>query len=211
MKRLNIFAAICGLAIAAPLSGCMGDFLTPREDPTKYYLIKSADNPQVLGGAENVMLNISQVRMPAYMSRQQIVSAKDGSSEIVISDIHRLPEFPVDAFTRTIAANISKMAKSENVYAYPGVAPEPDCIGVRVIIAECIGVVGKDLSFKARWELIKPEGSKIVAQKAKLFVRKIPAQGGYDAYISAMDRGLSELSEDIVKGIVEFKRQNYKN
>lgn len=208
MKKFQLLiATFTSLASLMLLSGCMGDILKPRADPTKYYMLSSANDLPVQDGAKNIMLNLSQVRMPAYMMRQQIVSAKDSSSEIVISDIHRLPEFPVDAFTRVIATNISKIARSENVYAYPAMAPDENCISLRVTIVECMGVIGKTLDFKARWELIKTEGSKVTAQRTKLFIKQLPAGENYDGYISAINKGLGELSEDIVKGIVEFKKE----
>lgn len=207
MKKFNLFAIALASIAQLFLSACVSDFLKPRQDPTKFYILSAQKSPTAVDGIENIMLNISQVRLPAYMMRQQIVSAKPNSSEIVISDIHRLPEFPVDAFTRVIATDISKIAKSENVYAYPGIAPETNAIEIRIIIVECMGVIGEELDFKARWELVKPDGSKIVAQTSKLFIKKFLAPNGYDDYIKAIDKALAGLSEDIVKGIVEFKKQ----
>lgn len=209
MRKIKILTALIGVAAQMLLSGCMGDFLQPKQDPTKYYIISPLNSPKTIAGAKDVMLNVSQVRIPAYMTRQQIVTAKKGSSEIIISDFHRLPEFPVDAFTRVLAANISKIAKSEHVYAYPATAPKPESIGVRVTIFECMGVLDEELSFKARWELVKPEGAKIVAQKTEFFSKKIPAKRGYDGYVSSMGEALGELAADIVEGIVEFKGKNY--
>lgn len=195
-------------AAAAPLflTSCVGDFLQPKEDPTRYYVLSSASAPETVPGAENVMLNISQVRIPAYMSRQQIVSKAAGSPEVMISDFNRWPEYPVDSFTRVIATDISKMVRSQNVYAYPGMAPEKDAITLRVIIVECIGQVGGKLDFKARWELVKPSGAKTEAQTARLFVREIPSGAGYIGYAVAVERALNELSLDIAKGLVEFKK-----
>lgn len=209
MGKIKIVMAIIGIAVQLTLSGCMGSFLQPKQDPTRYYIISPLDSPKPIAGAKDVMLNISQVRIPAYMTRQQIVSAKKGGSEIIISDFHRLPEFPVDAFTRVLAANISKIAKSEHVYAYPATAPKPDCIGVRVTIFECMGVLGEELKFKARWELVKPQGAKIVAQKTEFFSKKFPAKNDYDGYVGAMGEAMGELAADIVEGIVEFKGKNY--
>ena len=196
----------CALSFAALLlSGCVGDILAPREDPTQFYVLKSAEKIDKIDGMKDVPLNISLVRIPSYMTRNQIVTSQNDSSRIEISDINRWPETPIDSFTRVIASNIARIADSDEIYTYPSLALGIGAPELRVHVVDCMGQLGGELYFSARWELLDNADTKNAKRKTDIFETRVPVGNSYDAYVGAIEKALSELSLDIAKGLKEFK------
>lgn len=203
--RAKILTLLSLPLLAFGLSGCVGDILSPREDPTEFYVLNGADSVERVEGLTDVPLNISLVRIPSYMTRNQIVTSRKGSSRIDISDINRWPEVPIDSFTRVVSSNIARITESDEIYTYPSLALGIGAPELRVNVMECMGELGGELYFSARWELLKGEGSKNTKRKTDIFEARIPVGDSYDSYVMAMEKALYELSLDISKSLKEFK------
>ena len=200
----QIFSTAAILIASFFLSGCMmDDILAPREDPTQFYVLKSAAQPEKIDGMKDRALNVSLVRIPSYMTRNQIVTAQDGTSRIEISDIHRWPETPIDSFTRVVASNVARITGSDEIYTYPSLALGIGAPELRVHVIECMGQPGGELHFCARWELLD-NNSKNAKRKTDMFETRIPVGNSYDAYVASIEKALYELSLDISKGLKEF-------
>lgn len=203
--KAKIPAALAALAAAVLTPGCVGDILAPREDPTQFYVINGAKEFERVDGIADIPLNISLVRIPSYMARNQIVTSQKDSARVDISDVDRWPEVPIDSFTRVISSNIARISGSDEIYTYPSLALGIGAAELRVNVMECMGELGGELYFSARWEILKSEGSKVAKRKTDIFEVRIPAGDTYDSYVRAMEKALYELSLDIAKSLKEFK------
>ena len=70
MKHIKI---IIFSALTVALSGCLGSFLEPKEDPTVFYVMRSQQDVEKVEFASPLEINMLNVIVPAYMSRNQIV------------------------------------------------------------------------------------------------------------------------------------------
>lgn len=189
------------------LTSCVGDFLKPPEDPTKFYILRAPLQVERIDGLSNTQLNVAPVRIPEYLMRQQIVTQAHNRSEIHLSDYNRWLEFPSDSFSRIVSVSLSRIMRNENVYLYPFVSTDENAPTLRVMIIDCVGELGGKMYFKARWEIANMNGSKTAGKVNKLFAKAYDCGDSYESYIQTIDLALYELSFDVASGLKNFENQ----
>ncbi len=185
-------------ASAVVLSGCLGSFLEPKADSTVFYVMRSTSDVAVVDISSPREVNMLNVIVPAYMSRNQIVVME--KSTIEISEFNRWAELPTDGIERVLQDNISATSPNLSVYVYPAMSFDKNAVGLRVFISDFIGEFGGDVELKGKWQLLS-EGD--LGQSGGSFDIKVPCGSTYDSYVSAMDKALYELSQQIAKSLAK--------
>ena len=196
MKKFILVVSICASMM---LSGCLSDYLSPREDPTKFYILDV--KPQVLKNSYKGDVLLRPMMLPGYLNRSQITSLGEGSM-VEISEFNRWAEAPESLFSRTFAKCFEKNLPNASIYSYP---ESPAVITgnvreIRIAISECIGKVGGDFIFAGRALIISGNKTKVVN-----FEKKISAGKGYSGYVSAISTCITDVAQDISKTIIEGK------
>ncbi|MBR4597585.1 MAG: membrane integrity-associated transporter subunit PqiC [Opitutales bacterium] len=192
----NILKTILPLsALALALCACVGISIERPKDFTKYYALPAAQTAKI-EGLQNIKVNVFQVRVPAYMSRPQIIQAKENSAEILIADSDLWAEPIEDALTRAAIADISAITSSQNIQQPVLASTDKDAVNLKIDILKCIGSIGGKLEFKAQYTLSN-------SQFSKSFIFETSANAGenFDAYVHAISKALEELCADICKKI----------
>ncbi|MFR6034708.1 MAG: membrane integrity-associated transporter subunit PqiC [Bacilli bacterium] len=114
MKHIKI---IIFSALTVALSGCLGSFLEPKEDPTVFYVMRSQQDVEKVEFASPLEINMLNVIVPAYMSRNQIVVLE--KSTIEISEFNRWAELPTEGIERVLQDNLAAASSKLSVYVYP--------------------------------------------------------------------------------------------
>ena len=77
---------------------------------------------------------------------------------------------------------------------------DKSAVGLRVFISDFIGEFGGDIVLKGKWQLSSnPEAG----QSGGSFEIKVPCGSTYDSYVSAMNKALYELSQQIAKSMAK--------
>lgn len=185
-------------SLAAMLSGCLGSYLEPKEDPTVFYVMRSKESVEKVKFCLPHEINMLNVIVPAYMSRNQIVSF--GKNTIEISEFNRWAELPTDGIERVLQDNISAASPDLSVYVYPAMSFDKNAVGLRVFISDFIGEFGGNVALKGKWQMSATSES---GQSGGSFDIKVPCGDTYDAYVSAMNTALYELSQQIAKSMAK--------
>ena len=195
MKTSNIVLSIF-LALVAPLlTSCLGGFLEPKEDLTKFYLMRPAKSMAKVDVKAPLKINILPITTPSYMARNQIVTLSQNGI-VELSEFNRWAESAQSNFTRVLLDNIGATSDKVDVFAYP--SHSNDGLNLRIYINDCIGTLGGSLVLKGKWQADCIETKK---QIAKDFSIKLDCGNSYMTYIEAIDKAMAELSFDIVKTI----------
>ena len=195
MKHIKI---IIFSALTVALSGCLGSFLEPKEDPTVFYVMRSQQDVEKVEFASPLEINMLNVIVPAYMSRNQIVILE--KSTIEISEFNRWAELPTEGIERVLQDNLAAASSKLSVYVYPAMSFDKSAVGLRVFISDFIGEFGGDIVLKGKWQLSSnPEAG----QSGGSFEIKVPCGSTYDSYVSAMNKALYELSQQIAKSMAK--------
>jgi len=191
MHRLNygIAIAACG-ALIAGVTGC------GSSKPVRYYVLSSMDRPAMRASDEGAgrTIEVGQVRLPAYLDRQQIVSRSSDNS-VQLAEYDRWAELLKDSVPRIIAANLAAMLPGDRVLLYPlNTLDKPDC-KVTIDIQRFDGAVGGVAVLEAEWSLS--------CGKERMPVHLTqPVEGaGYDALAQAQSQLLRALCETIAEAI----------
>ncbi len=196
---------IAGALASLLLAGCVGDMLTPKPDPTAFYVL-STPKDMVADPAlkSDISVTIMPVSIPPYMDRSQIVTLGEGN-RVSIAEYQRWIELPAASLGRLMTQNISILSGNANIFTYPAVAFSEKYIWVRIYVSDCIGKIGGELSFKARWQLVDVNGKDELTSKD--FAKSYPAGDSYDSYVSAINAACADLSKDIALGIKTFEKK----
>lgn len=195
-KLLFYVSALIGSAL---LGACMGDVFTPKEDPTKFYVLNSPVKVESIDGLNDISVNIAPVKIPEYMLRQQILIQKGSRNEIDLSDTNRWLEYPNDAFSRVVALNLSRITGSDDVCLYPYVSENPNAYMVRIVVARCAGELGGDMNFIVRWHIFRHAAGKPAQKYGNRFFRTYKTGANYEEYVNTISEAFYDLSLEIAK------------
>lgn len=189
-----IFSALSALAF----SGCMGDLLAPREDPSKFYILSEPAPAAAQSYSGDIA--ISSVILPGYLNRTQI-TLLNADGTVGISEFNRWVELPEGMFSRVFARALSKNMPKASVFLYPELPPVPgNSCDVRISISRCIGSLGGDLHFEGR--CLYTIGGKT---RAYSFAKRVSAGKTYGSYVDALSRCVAEAASEISKEISKNK------
>ncbi len=190
MKYISILALfiVCSL-----LNGCLGDILAPKEDPTRFYVIKNlpAKKSSDFDGSIGVNLVSS-----GYLNRSQITSLNKDST-VSVSEFNRWIESPDNLLARAFSIAIAKNVPKASVFLYPEISClEGKHCDIRITITDCIGSVNGELTFSGRWIVIKNGKA-----KAYNFSKTVSSGKGYAGYVDAISKCIAEVATEISKSI----------
>lgn len=160
--------------------------------------MRSQQDVEKVEFASPLEINMLNVIVPAYMSRNQIVVLE--KSTIEISEFNRWAELPTEGIERVLQDNLAAASSKLSVYVYPAMSFDKSAVGLRVFISDFIGEFGGDIVLKGKWQLSSnPEAG----QSGGSFEIKVPCGSTYDSYVSAMNKALYELSQQIAKSMAK--------
>lgn len=135
------------------------------------------------------------VTVPELIDRPQLVVNVD-ESRVEILETHRWAEPLKSAISRTIAEDISRILVSDRVSSYPQTAAVSADFKVYVDLQR-FELAGDHVLLDAFWTIRSPDEK--VTGSGRSRQRETLKGGGYEARVSAINRGLDAVSRDIAR------------
>jgi uncharacterized lipoprotein YmbA len=180
------------------LASCSVPLPPPQADPTRYFLLGTADLSTVdtAAAAKPWVLGVRVVEMPAYLQTRTLAIRSQGN-EIAFPDFARWGE-PLDqGLTHVLAANLQSLRNVARVSIEPFRADEPRDFDIAVNVTACEGARAGDVRFAARWRIVGPRGS------APLAAGTYAASGlkwdghDYGQLVTKLSEAIAGLSRDL--------------
>ncbi len=115
---VGIGRAVGLVGAGALLAGC----LSPREDPTRFYVLSTSDASQVDDAWDDrpgsIDVGVGPFTMPAYLDRPQFVR-RVGPNEVRPVETARWAETLGEGFERVLAEDLDAMLPMARVHAHP--------------------------------------------------------------------------------------------
>ena len=175
------------------LAGCA------TTESSRFYTLTSmaASNDQTFSEdtARKLSIGVGPVQIPAYLDRQQIVTAGD-KNRLHLSEFDRWAGSLRDDFTRVLSENLSLLLSTNHVFIFPWRGSTPIDYRIEVEVIRFDGVPDGDATLMARWTLFNGNENKVLAMKTVKFTEAVQSRG-YEGLVAAESRTLTLLSRDI--------------
>jgi uncharacterized lipoprotein YmbA len=166
---------------------------------THFYSLSSL--PPVLATHSKLRIGVGPVQIPRLLTRPQIVSRKN-SNEINMAELHQWGGSLREEIIQVMTDNLSALLKTNLIEQYPWKFAFKPHYQVRINIERLDGKIGKNVTLKARWHLLK-NNKELLSKHAFI---NTPAQGKtYRDYIKAQSKALETFSRQIADKIKQLK------
>jgi uncharacterized lipoprotein YmbA len=171
--------------------------------PSHFYILSPA--AQMTPQEFNHTVLIAPVTIPSMADRGQLVTRQD-KNQVKIDDFNLWAAPLKNEIARIMAENLSTSLNNANVIT-PGILPEEEkpYYRIQINVTRFEGALGEKAELDALWN---------IQHTVKGFIRsgkttaEEPLTGtSYDALISAYDRLLGRLSDDIAQMLLEDERE----
>ncbi len=191
-----------GLAASILLTGCIN--LEPVEDPTRTYILSSADlSPIRLSReGETISLFIERVEIPPYLDDRRLVT-RVAPNEVEFHEFYRWAEPIAEGIGRTIAENLDSMEVVKDVGYHPWRKYGRNDYRIRLKIFHFEANETGDVEFSGIAEIYEP-GDALVMVTTRDFRFRSPVIGqGMDGVVAAMSDSLAQFSTKLAEAYRE--------
>jgi len=202
------------------LSGVSCRLLEPKEDPSRYYKLRSVAEEN--GGGviakvdEKLAISVGPAVIPGYLDRQGLVSLKS-ENELEIAEFDLWGEGLDSGIARVIAQNLEVYLGSYLVMPFPEVPATNYDHRIPVIIGRFELNSKGEVELHASWSILDSPGSegKQSAKHTKIVVKAemggrlvdgITSGVRVEDQVEAMSQALGELSRQIAKSLAATDR-----
>ena len=162
---------------------------------TRFYALSSL-SPNTSSN-KPLRIGVGPLNIPQLINRPQIVSRKN-ETEIVMSEKHQWGGSHKEEIIQAITDNLSSLLKTENIEQYPWKFKFKPDYQVRINLERFDGELGKNVTLKARWRLLK-NNKEILVKRA---VINTPITGyTYSDYVKAQSQALKTFTQQISQQI----------
>lgn len=184
---------IWSVAILLMLSACVG-----TSQQSRFYSMRPVSRNEVSALSQAKMnIGIEEVKIPDYLDKPQIVTMKDNSVELNISEVNRWSEALSTMMQRTIANDMGAYLPNSVVKAR-NLSRETFGYVIFVEIDRFDGQLDQGAHLDAWWYAINKEG-KIVIRERVVLEQK--TGNSYDDLVMAESKLVAELSKQIAQKI----------
>jgi uncharacterized lipoprotein YmbA len=190
--RLPLMTA---LAVLALLSGCSSG------PATRFYtLAPVAAKDAAAQAARPVTLVITDLRLPPYLDRPQIVT-RGSDNRLRISEHQQWGGNLRDEMTRVLAENLGRQLPGDRVLAAPThMALQPD-YRIEVDVQRFEREADGSVRLAARWWLTRGPDGMLLASPEASFTGTSVGEDAYEALVGSMSSVFGELAQAIARSI----------
>ncbi|HIO92360.1 MAG TPA: membrane integrity-associated transporter subunit PqiC [Leucothrix mucor] len=161
---------------------------------TRFYSLSSL--PPV-AASNKLRIGVGPLEIPRLLNRPQIISRKN-SNEIKMAENHQWGGSYKEELIQTLADNLSSLLKTDSIEQYPWKFAFKPSYQIRVNIERFDGEIGKSITLKARWRLLRNNKEILVKQT----LVNTPIHGNsYTDYVKAQSQALETFSKKIADKI----------
>jgi len=165
---------------------------------SKFYTLTSQPNEAVSDSYKS-FVGISRIQLPKYADRPQIVTQKEDTNEVIISEYNRWLESPSVLATRAIVTDLSALLPAAQIKTRQAIAEKFDRI-ITIEIIKISAVLGKQVELDA-WYVIKNNSGKILVRQK--FSETMKIGKSYNDLAIGFSQLLNKLSQDISHSLIK--------
>jgi uncharacterized lipoprotein YmbA len=194
--RCLILLALVGTALA----GC-----SVSSPQVTYYSLLGREAATIVGHRnDQLVLSVGPVTIPDILKKSQIATGgTDGRYQL--SEYHRWAGSVDREVARALAEQLAGRLGTEQIIIFPGDERVEPNLQITVEVVAMDGDLGKEAKLTVRWTMIDPKGAWAPIIRRSQFIEQ-PAGNGYDAWVTAQQRNLGRLSEEIAALIKAQRR-----
>jgi uncharacterized lipoprotein YmbA len=185
------------VALVLALSACVG---SPSR-PAQFYDLAVEDTAP-LPGADGFSqtIGLGPITLPGVLDRPQIVT-RASAHEVTLSEFHRWGGDLAGILNRTLTQNLMNLLGTQRVTPFPWPSREGPDRQLAVDFFRLDGELGGHAVLEGLWRIRDPQsGAECRAQRFRL--ERPVAETDYRAFVSALSRGLGELSRQMAQGLL---------
>lgn len=185
-------------ALILLLPACVG---TTR--PSRFYSLKSVDEVSSayrLNAVKSV--GIEEVKVPGYLDKPQIVTYKDNSVELNVSELNRWSE-PLSVMLQRTVANDMSVYLPKTLVKPKNYGRENFNYTVFIEVNKFDGSFGGDVILDAWWYIFNKENGVLAKERTRL---SSPAGDTYDSLVVAQSSLIDGLSRQIAEKVAKLSR-----
>lgn len=182
-------------AAALLLGGCGS---TPA---TRYYLIAPTAAAPAPAAATPVSVVVRDVRLPAYLDRQQIVT-RGSEHRLQVADHDKWASDLRQDLMRVLAENLGRLLASDRVIAAPHRLRQPPDYRVDVEVLRFERGPEGRVELAARWSLARGDDGTVLAERMVFLAETLAGAplgdaASFEALVAAMSRVYGEMAQPI--------------
>ena len=200
MKTLLYLLRLVFVVVAAPLfAGCLFKSSTV---PVRDFILAPVSTNEAPAATDRLSVGIASVKMPSYLLRNSL-AVRNGANEIEYLEGMQWGERLDQCFQRTMAANLSRLLASENVYS-------TDWARSQAALTVSINVQQYDVDTRghatliAHWRISAPEKETPLKNGTARLERTGASPHGNPGAIAVT---LSELAADFSRDLAQSIRE----
>ena len=191
------FVVLFGLLLRL-LPGC--SFLKARSDPTRYYVLTSAE-PKLPATAIPLVIGVEHIELPEYLLRAELVT-RTASNQLAIAEYDRWGEPLKDGFARTLRRDLENQLGAGHVIAAPFDPTNRPPLTVDLEVRRFERVGNADAALEARWTIREGKsGATLVTRDSR---QRVPLAGtDATATVVALSSALAAFAGEIGAAVIE--------
>jgi hypothetical protein len=195
MKLLSIALL---LFISLLISACSSVTGSKDNGGTRFYSLYSMPT-STKAKTSKLRIGVGQLEIPRLLNRPQIVSRKN-NTEVIMAENHQWGGSYKEELLQTLTDNLSTLLHTNNIQKYPWQLSYKPHFQVRIAIERFDGELGKSVTLKARWNLLKDNREILIKQT---IINTQIKGNSYNDYVKAQSQTLISLSKKISQAIAK--------
>lgn len=166
---------------------------------TRFYSLSSLP-PVSVANSTKLRIGVGPLQIPRLLNRPQIISRKN-SNEINMAEMHQWGGSYEEELMQVMTDNLSTLLKTDNIEQYPWKFSFKPNYQIRINIERLDGEIGKSVTLKARWRILK-DNKELMVKRALI---NTPIEGKrYEDYVKAQSKALETFSRQIAAKIKQL-------
>jgi uncharacterized lipoprotein YmbA len=185
----------------AMAAGC--SILSPRPDPTKFYVL-TATSTAGAAATSNLVIGLGPVKLPAYLEHAEVIT-RVAPNRLDLSSTDRWAEPLDDNFRRVLAADLTTLIGTDQVLPFPwDLSTKVDYkIEVNVERFERDSSGGAQLT--ASWIIRDGHSDRVLLTRPADFTES--AGSGMESSAASLSADLNDLSKQIADAVIDLNQQ----
>ena len=185
------------------LIGCSP--LSPREDPTRYYILTGVDESEGDDVAKlDITIGIGPVRLSPYLERAPLPT-RVGDNEVEYSEIDRWAEPLADVFPFVLAQNLEYFLDPNDVEIYPWQRSIRMDYTIEIEVIAFERNTNGDAELQAAWDIEDSSGHEVYSHFSD--ITQPTTANTTQASVAALSAAAADLSREIATAIRKLEAQ----
>ena len=201
-------ASFVVLALALPLSplllpGC--SFLKARSDPTRYFVLTSAE-PTAPVTPASIVVGVEHLELPEYLRRPELVT-RTAENQLAISEYDRWGEPLKDGFARTLRRDLENQLGTGHVIAAPFDPTNRPALTLDIEVRRFERVGNAEAVLDARWTIRDGKSGAELETRDSRQRAPLPAADP-NATVVALSHALTAFAAEIGAALIEKAKRH---